>query len=483
MPLIFNRSGHVMFLNFIRDHLANRIPEYVILVIVCLLVAVNLSLLLEIDIWRQDSMYYVSSYNDKLAEEGRWINYLLFRLLRLIPSDVAIPFSYACVIIFSYAIVHRVTNNFHFSLIFGFLCALVPVLPVQLEWPETLLIGFGVLAFSPLLQRSLPTYIFFPLTGILFFGTFSAFYFLMPLLFLKGLNYSRFWRLVVLWVGSFVLAYMATNFIVYVFTGNAIQLAGWRNPHYVVDMTSLLENITRAFGYLSAHIANVGNFIKPGVLAVLALIAVIISIQKKQYFAFVLALICSLAIYVSSIPVGIYVQERTALCSFIAILVAFFVYEYQTRKAFLAVMIVMFLVAVRMAMASHEGISWYKAHTDVLRQQFHAAIKHQPGEIRKVFIMVEMPEALTLFRRVEENLAKKNLFSEGFVHPQYWVPVLKNMGYNYYRVCPDLVGWDCEQVLPYYRQRAEYEQDHGLFISRRLPEGDLLLMINPSALK
>lgn len=472
-----------MFLSYIRNQLSSRLPEWIILAIMLLLVAVNISALLEVNIWRQDSMYYVSSYDDKLSEEGRWINYLFFRLLRLIPSDLAILFSYVCVVTFSSAIAHRVTNNFYFAVVFGLLCALIPVLPVQLEWPETLLIGFGFLAFSPLLQRSLPPYIFFPLVGVLFFGTFSAFYFLMPLLFLKDLNYARFWRLIVLWTGSFVLAYVVTNFIVYLFTGNTIQLAGWRYPHYVDGIATLIENIIRVGNILLVHINKVGDFLKPGALVALTLIALVISIRKKQYFVLILAFICSLAIYVSSIPVGIYVQERTTLCSFIALLAAFFVYQYKTRKAFLAVMFIMFLVAIRMAMASYEGISWYKAQTDVLAQQFQGAIRHQPGEVRKIFIMVEMSEVLTIFKNIETNLGRKNLFSEGFADPQYWVPVLKNMGYTYYRICPDLVGWECDQVISYYQQRAEYQQDNGLFISRRLPEGDLLLMINPNALK
>ncbi len=472
-----------MYFSFIKGQLHIRLAEITILALMFLLLCINLSIFLEVDVWRQDSMYYVGGYDDKLADEGRWINYIFFRFLRLIPSDFAILFSYACVVIFSYTVARRVTNNVYFSAAFGLLCSLIPVLPVQLEWPETLLIGFGFLAASPLMQRSLPSYVFFPLTGILFFGTFSAFYFLMPLLFLKDLNYSRFWRLMVFWVGSFVVAYAVTNFIVYLYTGNTIQIAGWRHPNYVVDTTSLMENIANVGGVLTVHFGKISYFLKPGALAVLIIIALVIGIVKKQYFSFWLALICGFAIYASSIPVGIYVQERTILSAFIAVLAALFVYQYQSTKAYLAVMIIMFLVSIRLAMAGNESISWYKAQTDMLTQQFQGAIEHQPGEVRKLFIMVEMQESLALFKKIEENLGKTNLFSEGFVHPQYWVPALKEMGYVYYRICPDLVGWECDQVISYYQKRLEYQKDHGLFISHRLPQGDLLLMINPNALK
>lgn len=63
-----------MLLSYVRNHLAGRIPECIILAVMCLLVAVNLFALFGVDIWRQDSMYYVTSYSDKLAEEGRWID-------------------------------------------------------------------------------------------------------------------------------------------------------------------------------------------------------------------------------------------------------------------------------------------------------------------------------------------------------------------------------------------------------------------------
>lgn len=470
-----------MELSFIKEQLRSRLPELLILVLMCILVWTNLSLFLQVDIWRQDSMYYVENYDDKLVEEGRWINYLFFNFLRIFPSDLAILVSYGCVLGFGYSLAARVTGNSYFSLVFGILCVLVPVLPVQLEWPETLLFAFIFLALSPRLQQLLPPYCFFPLMGVLFFGTFSAFYFLMPLLFLRDLNFSRFWRLMAYWIGAFILAYLVTQLVILLFTGKTMQIAAWRNPNYVVDITSLLDNIKRVASSLMAHWHKAKFFLKPVVLGVLVLIALTLAIVKRQYFIFIVAIICGLGIYVTVIPVGIYIQERTTLCAFIALFSALFVYSYQSRKATVAVMVIMFLLSVRLANASYQSIGWYKEQNDILLRQFAATIHYPPEEVRRLFIIAELSESQALFRTIESRIKNKNIFSEGFMHPVYWTPALRSMGYTQFRVCADLQGWDCEQIKEYYYRRNEYKKEQGLFISHYLPGGDLLLMINPQS--
>lgn len=470
-----------MELSNIKDRLCSKLPEAFILVFMIILLWINLSLFLQVEIWRQDSMYYVAGYDDKLAEEGRWINYLFFNFLRILPSDIAILISYGCVFGFAYNVAHRVTEQAYFSLGFGFLCVLVPVLPVQLEWPETLLFGFVFLALSPLLQRMLPDYYFFPLMGLVFFGTFSAFYFLMPLLFLRDLIISRFWRLMVYWIGAFVLAYLVTQLIVYMSTGSTMQIAGWRQPHYVVDLVSLLGNLGRTGAWLAVHWGKAQHFLEPSLLFVLALIAVAVAFSKKQYLTLVVAIISGLAVYVSVLPIGIYIQERTTLSVFIALFSALFLYHHRSRQAYLMAMLAMLLLAIRLASVSYEGISWYKAQTDMLLKQLKAAIPYPPEEVDRVFIAAEWNEAQALFQTIEARIKPKNLLSEGFAPPQYWVPTLKHMGYVNFRICLDLKGWDCDLIKQYYQRREEFKRDEGLFISYRLPTGDLLIMVNPQA--
>lgn len=468
-----------MLLSYVRSYLAGRIPECIILAVMCLLVAVNLFALLGVDIWRQDSMYYVTSYSDKLAEEGRWINYLLFRFLQLVPSDLAIALSVFSIIYFSYCIAYKVVVNHYFALTFGALCALIPVLAVQLEWPETILFGFLFLAFSPYIQTKLSIHYFFLLMAILFFGTYSPFYFLMPLLFLNDLNRKRFGVVLGCWVGAFFLAYLVTNLIVLAATGEFIQIASWRNPNYVTSVSSLLENFQQVLQTIAVHVEKFGSFIKPAAIVLLALIAVVVAARKKSVFAFLMALLCVFAIYVSAVPIGIYVQERTALPALIALMAVFFLSNFTSRKAQLMMMGVMCILAIRMASVGHEGINWFKTHNDTLVRQFAMAIESSPEEINRVYIVANLEESADMFAKIEANLDRENIFSEGFNQPSYWVPALRSLGFRQFRPCPDMQGRDCEQVAAFYLQRNDLPPAKGLFVSRKLPDGNLLLMINP----
>ena len=149
-----------------------------------LLLLAQLIQLLGVDVWRQDSMYYVESYKDKLISEGRWINKLFFPFLRIIPAQICILLSYLCLGYFVYAVCNNISGNRKYALAVSLLCLNIPVLSVQLEWPETILFAFLFLPLTVSEAKKIPDYLYFPIFSILFFGTFSAFYFLLPLLFL-----------------------------------------------------------------------------------------------------------------------------------------------------------------------------------------------------------------------------------------------------------------------------------------------------------
>lgn len=460
-----------------------RLPEFLILGAMALLLWSNLSLLLDINVWRNDSMYYVNTYDDKLAQEGRWVNHLFFRFLQLVPSQVAILLSYFSVIAFSGVVAYRVTNNYFFAAVFGILCVLTPVLAVQLEWPETLLIGFLLLALAPVLQKNLSDHYFFLITAILFLGTFSAFYFLMPLLFLKDLQFSRAWRLILIWIMAFLVGYMFTNILVYALTGDRIQVASWRNPSYVHSFDDLIGNLEKIYQAFRIHLEKMQSFLKPGALVALILVGLLVAVKTKQLWGLAVALVCSLGIYFSTLPIGIYIQDRTTLSAFVALFAALFVFPYATRKASLLVMAIMFLLASRTAMVGHEGIDWYKTHVTLLTNQIRSAVSLPPEEVGRVFVVADMAESEKLFEKIGRNIDKENLYSEGFSHPQYWIPALKELGYTQFRVCANLEGWDCDQIKSIYAERAQYQREQGVFISRSLPSGDIVLMINPAAIR
>lgn len=141
-----------------------RIFEIAVAVCLALMLVATLANYWAIELWRHDSMYYVTSYDNKLSEEGRWINYLLFDYLRQVPGQLAVWLSYLGIAWFAYAMTFRYTNEVLFSLVFSLLICQIPILPAQLQWPETLLPAYPVGVITLIGSRTADLRIF-PATG------------------------------------------------------------------------------------------------------------------------------------------------------------------------------------------------------------------------------------------------------------------------------------------------------------------------------
>lgn len=289
-----------------------------------LLLLAQLIQLLGVDVWRQDSMYYVESYKDKLISEGRWINKLFFPFLRIIPAQICILLSYLCLGYFVYAVCNNISGNRKYALAVSLLCLNIPVLSVQLEWPETILFAFLFLPLTVSEAKKIPDYLYFPIFSILFFGTFSAFYFLLPLLFLRDINLAGAVRLLIIWCLSFLFGYLITNQLIHIITGQYIEIAGWRDPHSVKNAQDLWYNFLRIFGYFSAHMKSFYAVVNGAFFCVL-----FFSLFKLRSLngalIFFIGICCALCIYITVIPLGIIVQERTSLSFWVAAIVALLV--------------------------------------------------------------------------------------------------------------------------------------------------------------
>ena len=60
-----------------------------------------------IGIWRHDYIGYIDNYELKLATEGRWINYLLFKVLKASPPLVLIGIKLLTIALFVYIAARR----------------------------------------------------------------------------------------------------------------------------------------------------------------------------------------------------------------------------------------------------------------------------------------------------------------------------------------------------------------------------------------
>ncbi|MEN0036294.1 MAG: hypothetical protein AAGC78_04470 [Cellvibrio sp.] len=481
--VVFVNKGFGIFEAFEGSATFRRNVELIIASLLFLMLVFTLCNYWPIDIWRQDSMYYVDSYADKLSEEGRWINYFLFDCLRLVPGQVAIWLSYLGVVTFGYGVAYNYTGEHRFSLIFGLLICQIPVIPVQLQWPETLVSGFLLLGFASLLARFISIYVFFPLMAVLLFGTFSVFYFVLPLLFLKDLDYKRAVLVFFLWILAFCFGYLITNLIVWQLTGNSIQVAEWRNPNYITDLASLAENLQRIYLAMSSQLLRISLvLISVLVIAVISW-GIYSSIVLRSQIVMLLGAFCASGVYLSTLPLGIYIQERTLTPVFIGLISAFLLRKYSSNYMALIGLSLIFLLGLRMSVLTNNGIDWYRANTESMKEEFSQLLPYDPKTVQRLFVVAEMSESQKVFLKFNLEHGIRGRFSEGFAPPMYWLPVLKNMGFKDFRVCTNLEGWDCDYIKPFYEKRFSYELPSGIFTAWKINDHDVILTINPGFLK
>jgi hypothetical protein len=454
------------YLSFMNKAWGERFLGYLeIFILLCLstLVLTQLKLLSGIDVWRQDSMYYVSGYDDKLASEGRWINYIFFDWLKQIPAFACIVISYACVGTFIFLISEKIVKNWRYSLAVALLVLNVPVLSVQLEWPETLLIAFLLLPIAAIESNRIPDYVFFPLFSCLFFGTFSAFYFLLPLLFINKLTPKGALRLVGIWLASFFVGYAFTNFIVYLYTGSGIEISGWRHPHPIKNVGDLITNITIVYNFFIRHMMSFGTLLHPVVLCFAAVLVIIKCRSLHGALVLLITLAVGLAIYLSAIPMGIIVQARTTLTFWIAAAFAIFVY-YDHKKYLHPIGLILILASgIYLSKVSISSIKSYAKITDALTRQAHFANLLPQEEMDALFIVAESTEVDGAYRKLAKNLNLNPYFSEVFADARGWAPIFKSMGYSNIIVCfNDDTGW-CTKPVTAYRNSKDLDTHTHLF--------------------
>ncbi len=457
-----------------------RVFEIVVAVCLALMLVATLVNYWPIELWRHDSMYYVTTYDNKLSEEGRWINYFLFDYLRQVPGQLAVWLSYLGIAWFAYAMAFRYTNEALFSLVFSLLICQIPILPSQLQWPETLLPAFILLGLSPLLARLLPIYVFFPLLAILFFATFSTFYFLLPLLFLKDLDNKALIKIVLIWVVSFCIGYLVTNGVVFYLTGDDIQIAKWRNPNYVDDLSSLIENLRRVYEASTSQLFKISWLLFYVLPLSLFVFGVFSAWELGSYKVLALGILCASGVYVSTIPVGIYIQERTLVTLFFGLCVALLLRRYNDQLMAVVAYSLILVLGARMAMLGNEVINWYKSNVNNIEKELVRLLPGDPTQVMRVFLVTDPVQAANVFLKYDQENGVRKLFNESLAQPLYWTPVLNRLKFQHVRVCTNFQSEECASIKAQYNQRTSYATGEGMFIAWKIEGNDMILTINPN---
>lgn len=270
----------------------------------------------EINTLRHDALINLDSYDRKLEREGRWINHLLFDFLKTEFSPyLAGLIQITALFWFSITVAHQVSGKLSLSICFACLTALIPINANMLFWPLTAAPAFICLILAAKF-KNLPFWAFFPIFGVLFFGTMSNYYFLLPLLFLNDKRIidkpRQLVNFVGLWVSGYVLGYIASNVRVYFYFGKLIELDDWRNPRPIESLDTLLFN----FHGLLRNVYTDLNMVVDGlgVIITISILAFgIYSFKKTKATDIILCLLVMLSVYASVFPYGLWIFPRTTI--------------------------------------------------------------------------------------------------------------------------------------------------------------------------
>jgi hypothetical protein len=346
-------------------------------IIVCLYFTFALIFdLFQIHIYRHDAVYYLHwGYLPRLRTEGRWINYLLFPIISIVPGKLASFLNLLFLFLFALVSCYRWTKNITYAFLVSLLIVQVAPFIAQILWPATSMSAFFILFLAALVSRSIPIYLFYAVFGILFFGAISNLYYLLPLLHLNLLNRASLKqnlkelviRVLPAWALGFVIGYLFALLVIFTITGQfGIEIANWRKPNYVHDLQDLTGNIGNSFEYLYDHITRLLDGVWRNAIMAMALITGLISVKKYQYIPLVLLSVSiTLAHYIITIPVGIVISFRTAIAAWIGVLVLIFFYPEIKKWQYFILLPIIALMNYSLFKENHESLHWYASITNI----------------------------------------------------------------------------------------------------------------------
>jgi len=432
-------------LNIFKLDYKYNIPNYFYLIIILILGFFTVSIfydIFQIHIYRHDSLYCMTqdNYLQKVSSEGRWLNYLLFPFLKSIYGGfwsvfVLISFSY-----FIFVASYRWTSNKLYSIIIALLFLQIPSFFDLITWPATTAPAFFILLLSVYVANRLPVYIFYSLFGILFFATMSNYYYLLPLLHLgilskgnmKEQSKTFFLKILPAWAIGFVVGYAFTQLVVYIWFGHLIEIASWRNPHYIHSIPDLTHNFQLSFHEFQWHIKDIfSNYF----LLVFGILSFIISFlgRKKETILYSTAIFIAIIIvhYIVVMPMGIAIAPRTIVATWVGVFaILFFIPSINPWKILILSPIIV-LFAYNLYIRNHHNLEWYATVTNTDYKMLKKVSANYPKTCKGVIVLSDNSEMHKKNQLISKyyNLTRDKYIEELGASFR-WSPIAKEVGFK-----------------------------------------------------
>lgn len=380
-----------------------------------------------------DELIYLTSYSQKLMEEGRWVNFIFFEWLRSIPPIIAASFCNLFLFIFAYQVGRASAVETWFAVIFGLLALNIPNFTMLFKWPMTILPASLILALLSMCYQRYSRYYLTLISGILMFATYQGFYFLVPLLFMRQLDeegWVSYFKFILFWILGYVLGYAFSQFFVYtvttLFTENSMffHIAQWRNPTPITDLSSMLENILKSVGNFKENVLYLSQL---SVWFYLPVAGVFIWAFKCHFKYNLINVMVIFSVYASVVIVGVNVPLRTGITLPLGIAAIVLLIKQPLIRVLLLI-----LLFIPFAYQTYDYNYKYNKDREILASVLEGSDPYnylkQPNNFKKLIIsMDEIKTSEHLF-----NLTKNDEFKRVWgMKNKYIKPHFKQYGWQH----------------------------------------------------
>jgi len=441
----------------------------------------------EIHIFRHDALSYISSYEGKLRSEGRWINYLLFPFLSSISGKAA---GFLCLIfffVFSAITAYRGSKIATYSVLLALLIIQVPPLTGQLLWPATVLPAFFILFMAALSAPVLAIYSFYIIFGILFFGTMSNMYYLLPLLHLGLLtnestkeNLNVFLTKVILpWALGFVAGYFVALAMVYFLSGQfGISIAEWRRPAYIENFSDLIRNLTTASGSLFRHISS---FFSSTLVVAAVTIPLLMGLATSlRRYLWILAVSLSIIVvhYVIVLPYGIYISFRTVISVYVGIVLIACCQPFITKKHSVVTLASIVFILFSFNNTNRDALAWYANLTNTHYEELLRVTPLPPYLYKGVMFIGSKEDLTEINHKIHPypDVKGRDIAPLNFIERLY--PIAREAGFRTVLMCDSMQSTECKRKLNGGAELPPFQNDRVISFYDVVGEKNGLLVIS-----
>lgn len=413
----------------IADRANKSIPEIVVCGVILLMVLSQFSFFWNRTVFGQDDMTQIESYYGNVESEGRWLIYLLFPMLRYFNAHVALVADFVCVGVFGYVCARKWLSSSR-SLLISLLVLLTPSIAYFFDWPIIALPSMLLLAVAALVGKRISLFLFFVVFGVLFNATYSNVYFLLPLLFLN--ENSRTLLIVLLyWFAGYMIGFVVAELVTWVVCGHLIELAEWRNPHYIKTLQDVLQNGRKMVLQLESHLRYMGKI--GAVVTSGAVLGFIFLFKQDKIRGLMVALVIAavmMSTYAQAITAGVDVSLRTAHGLYMGLFVIAMLGMMRWRKLLIFGVL---LLAFRCVYMNSQHLQYQNE----LRSSVCESIERigiSSTEVEGIILLVpEHAEMIAFGECVAERKKLSAYVGQGF-SPWLWIACARTVGFKQFWV-------------------------------------------------